>query len=289
MRAIEIVRPGGPEVLVLGERPRPVVGAGDVLIKVAAAGVNRPDAMQRQGKYPTPPGASDIPGLEVAGDIVEVGACRTRAGASATRVRARRRRRIRRVLRGAGAAVPARFRAGWIWCRGGAFLKPRSPSGRTCSSAGGSPVANRFSCTADRAVSGRRRFNWRRAFGARVFATAGSAEKCAACERLGAERAFNYREVDFVAAVRESTGGRGVDVVLDMVGGDYVQRNIESLAVDGRLVQIAPAERHQAQINTDAGAPAAADDHRAPRCGLEAVEQKGAIARAVHGPRVAAV
>jgi len=248
MIAIEIRTPGGPEVLVPGERPVPVPAAGEVLIKVAAAGVNRPDVMQRKGLYPPPPGASDLPGLEVAGSVAEVGAGvdRWRAGD-----------RVCALVTGGGyaeycvapapqclpvpdgmdftaaAAIPETFFTVWT----NVFERGRLKAGESALIHGGS---SGIGTTAIQLV---------RAFGARAFATAGSAEKCAACERLGADRAINYREADFVAAIRDLTAGRGVDLILDMVGGEYLPRNLDLLAVDGRLVQIALIGGAKAQIN----------------------------------------
>jgi putative PIG3 family NAD(P)H quinone oxidoreductase len=248
MIAIEITHPGGPDVLVAAERPVPSPGPGDVLIRVSAAGVNRPDVMQRMGHYPPPPGASDIPGLEVAGTIEQVGAD-TGAWRPGDRVCA--------LVSGGGyaeycvapalqclpvprdmddvhaAAIPEAFFTVWT----NLFERGRLQAGESVLIHGGSSGI------------GTTAIQLARARGSRVFATAGTADKCAACERLGAERAFNYRETDFVAAAREATGGRGVDVVLDMVGGDYLPRNLDVLATDGRLVQIAVLGGVKATLN----------------------------------------
>ncbi len=247
MIAVEIVGKGGPEVLVPAERPRPVPGTHDVLIKVAAAGVNRPDVMQRKGGYPPPPGASDIPGLEVAGTIVEVGAsvrewrvgdevCALVSGGGYAEYCAAPAPQCLPIPRGldavAAAAVPETFFTVWT----NVFDRGRLISGEWILIHGGSSGI------------GTTAIQLARAFGARVLTTAGSDEKCAACERLGAERAINYRTTDFVAAVNEATGGRGVDVVLDIVGGDYVQRNLSSLALEGRLIQIAVMSGRTAEI-----------------------------------------
>jgi NADPH2:quinone reductase len=249
MIAIAIREPGGPQVLTPVERPRPATGDRDVLIKVAAAGVNRPDIMQRQGKYPPPPGAPDIPGLEVAGSIEAVGAevhdwhvgdrvCALVAGGGYAEYCAAPAPQCLSVPHGMdlihAAAVPETFFTVWT----NVFERGRLAPGESILVHGGSSGI------------GTTAIQLARAFRARVFATAGSAEKCAACEALGAERAFNYRETDFVAAVTEATGGRGVDVVLDMVGGEYLQRNIESLAMDGRLVLIGQLGGPTARINT---------------------------------------
>ena len=238
MRVVEISSFGGPEVLRLGERPMPVPGQGEVLIKVVAAGVNRPDVIQRYGKYAPPPGASDIPGLEVAGHIAGRGAgvvqwqegdavCALLAGGGYAEYcvapQSQCLRPPSRLSLVEAAAIPETFFTVWtnVFERGG--LK----AGDAILIHGGSSGI------------GTTAIQLARAFGGRVFATAGSDEKCAACEALGAERALNYRTTDWVSAVRDITTGRGVDVVLDMVGGDYVARNLAALAVEGRLVQIA--------------------------------------------------
>jgi NADPH:quinone reductase len=248
MVAIEIAHPGEPEVLVPTERPRPVLGRGDVLIRVAAAGVNRPDVLQRQGKYPPPPGASDIPGLEVAGTIDEVAddvrdwrvgdrVCALVSGGGYAEYCVAPALQCLPIPDGldaiSAAAIPETFFTVWA----NVFGLGRLADGDSLLVHGGSSGI------------GTTAIQLARRFGARVFATAGSAEKCAACERLGAERAINYREEDFVAVLRDATGGRGVDVVLDMVGGDYLQRNLSSLAVEGRLVQIGLLAGPRAGIN----------------------------------------
>jgi NADPH2:quinone reductase len=246
--AVEIRAPGGPEVLIPTERPVPEPAAGEVLIKVAAAGVNRPDVFQRLGRYPPPPGASDIPGLEVAGTIEQLGAgvrewrvgdavCALVAGGGYAEYCAAPAPQCLPVPRGldlvAAAGIPETFFTVWT----NVFERGRLEAGESLLVHGG---ASGIGTTAIQLA---------RARGARVFATAGSAEKCAACERLGAERAINYRETDFVAVVRELTGGRGVDVVLDMVGGEYFARNIEALAMEGRLVEIATLHGVKAELN----------------------------------------
>jgi putative PIG3 family NAD(P)H quinone oxidoreductase len=246
--AVEIGTPGGPEVLVAGERPVPAPATGEVLIKVAAAGVNRPDVFQRLGRYPPPPGASDIPGLEVAGTIERLGdgvdrwrvgdaVCALVAGGGYAEYCAAPVPQCLPVPRGldfvAAAAIPETFFTVWT----NVFERGRLQAGESLLVHGG---ASGIGTTAIQLA---------RARGSRVFATAGSAEKCAACQRLGAERAINYREADFVAVVRERTGGRGVDVVLDMVGGEYFARNIEALAIEGRLVEIATLHGVKAELN----------------------------------------
>ncbi len=238
MKAVAIREPGGPEVLQVVDRPVPSPGEGELLLRVAAASVNRPDILQRQGRYAPPPGASDLPGLDVAGTVVAAapGASRFREGD-----------RVCALLAGGGyaeycvapevqclpipdrldfvaaAALPETVFTVWTNVfergalqRGEALLVHGGTSGIGTTAIG---VAV--------------------ALGARVLATAGSPKKCRACLALGAERAINYKQADFVAAVRESTAGRGVDVILDMVGGDYTPRNIQVLAEAGRLVQIA--------------------------------------------------
>ncbi len=248
MTAIEIREPGGPEVLVPATRPRPDPGPGEVLVQVAAAGVNRPDVLQRLGGYPPPPGASDIPGLEIAGRIVALGQGVTAwtpgdevtalvTGGGYAEYCAAPAVQCLPVPKGLGlaeaAAMPETFFTVWsnVFDRGGlgageSFLVHGGSSG-----------------------IGTTAIQLARAFGARVFATAGSAEKCRACEDLGAERAINYRDEDFVAVVKEATGGTGLDLILDMVGGDYVQRNIEALAPDGRLVYIAFLGGPKVEVN----------------------------------------
>jgi NADPH2:quinone reductase len=249
MIAVEIRAPGPPDVLQPVERPTPAIGAGEVLIKVAAAGVNRPDVMQRQGHYPPPAGVSDIPGLEVAGEIVEVGrdadpwavgdrVCALVAGGGYAEFCAAPAPQCLPFPRGFdavhAAAIPETFLTVWT----NVFERGRLAPGESILIHGGSSGI------------GTTAIQLAHAFGARVLTTAGSSEKCQACTALGADVAINYRDVDFVEAVRQATGGRGVDVVLDMVGGEYLQRDIECLAMDGRLVQIGLLGGARAQINT---------------------------------------
>ena len=248
MIAIEIRAPGGPEVLVPVERPTPVPAPGEVLIKVAAAGVNRPDIFQRLGRYAPPPGASDIPGLEVAGTIEQLGpevrdwrigdeVCALVAGGGYAEYCAAPVPQCLPLPRGldliAAAAIPETFFTVWT----NVFERGRLQAGESLLVHGGSSGI------------GTTAIQLARARGARVFATAGSAAKCEACERLGAERAINYRESDFATVVRDLTSGRGVDVVLDMVGGEYFARNIDVLAVEGRLVEIATLHGVKAELN----------------------------------------
>jgi putative PIG3 family NAD(P)H quinone oxidoreductase len=247
-RVVEIARPGPPDVLTPGRRPVEPPGSGEVLVRVAAAGVNRPDVMQRRGQYPPPPGASDIPGLEVAGEVVAVGAgvdawrvgdavCALVAGGGYSEYCPAPALQCLPVPRGLtpvqAAALPETFFTVWT----NVFERGRLAAGETLLVHGGTSGI------------GTAAIGLARAFGARAFATAGTAEKCAACLRLGAELAVNYREQDFVAVVKERTSGRGVDVVLDMVAGDYVPRNLECLAMDGRLVIIAVQGGTMATVN----------------------------------------
>ncbi len=238
MNVIAIRAPGGPDVLVPERRPVAPPGIGEVLVKVAAAGVNRPDVMQRQGLYPPPKGASDIPGLEIAGHVVALGSGVTRwkLGDAVTA-----------LVAGGGyaeycpvhetnalpappvlsmteaGAIPETFFTVWH----NVFERGKLKSGETLLVHGGSSGI------------GTTAIQLAKAFGARVITTAGSQEKCDACMALGADRAVNYRTEDFVAATKAATGDKGADVILDMVGGDYIERNYEAAAVEGRIVQIA--------------------------------------------------
>jgi NADPH2:quinone reductase len=235
---VEISRPGGPEVLQPVRRPLPRPGVGEVLIKVAAAGVNRPDCLQRAGAYAPPPGASDLPGLEVSGTVVAAGdgvtqwrtgdpVCALTPGGGYAEYCLTPAGQCLPVPSGLSmleaASLPETCFTVWI----NVFERARLAPGETLLVQGGS---SGIGVTA---------IQMAHAFGNRVFATAGSAEKCAACERLGAERGINYRTEDFVEVVRQLTGGKGVDVILDMVGGEYVPREIKALATDGRLSIIA--------------------------------------------------
>jgi NADPH2:quinone reductase len=248
MTCIEISEPGGPEVLKPGTRPLPVAGAGEVLVRVAAAGVNRPDIMQRQGMYSPPPGVSDIPGLEIAGTVVAVGpevsrwnvgdtVCALVAGGGDAEDCAAPAPQCLPFPKGvdavAAAALPETFFTVWANVFGRARLEP----GETLLVHGGSSGIG----TAAIQIASR--------LGARVMATAGSAEKCAACEDLGAERAVNYRDEDFVEAAKAFSGGQGVNVILDMVGGDYVARNIAALARGGRIASIAFLQGSKVEVD----------------------------------------
>lgn len=238
MLAIEISRPGGPEVLKSARRPLPVLPADGVLIAVEAAGVNRPDALQRQGVYPPPPGASDIPGLEVAGSIAAVGA-EVRGLSVGDKVTA--------LVAGGGyaqyCAAPAGnclpWPDGYDAVRAAALPETFFTVWSNVFDRGRLQAGESFLVHGGTSGIGTTAIQLARAFGARVFATAGSAEKCDACRQLGAEIAVNYRTEDFVAMLKAATEEGGVDVILDMVGGDYIDRNYELAAVDGRIVQIA--------------------------------------------------
>ena len=238
MQVVEITQPGGPEVLKPATRPVPQPRAGEVLIQVAAAGVNRPDCLQRAGAYAPPPGASHLPGLEVAGTVVRLGegasqwkigdqVCALTPGGGYAQYCLTPAAHCLPVPQGLdliqSASLPETFFTVWI----NVFERARLAPGETLLVQGGS---SGIGVTA---------IQMARAFGHRVLATAGSAEKCAACEQLGAERGINYRTEDFVEVVKQLTGGRGVDVILDMVGGDYVPRELKCLATDGRLSIIA--------------------------------------------------
>ena len=248
MRAIEISQPGEPDVLVIVERPKPLPAAGEVLIKVAAAGVNRPDIFQRRGRYPPPPGASDIPGLEVSGVIESLGAdagdwrvgdlvCALVTGGGYAEYCVAPAPQCLPVPRGmttvTAAALPETFFTVWT----NVFQRGRLQPGESILVHGGSSGI------------GTTAIQLAKAKGARVFATAGSAEKCAACIKLGADVAVDYSKDDFVAAVKAATGGRGADVILDMVGGPYIERNYAAAAMDGRIVQIAFLQGAKANID----------------------------------------
>ena len=248
MTAIAIKEPGGPEALVPEEIERPEPGHGEILIRVAAAGINRPDVFQRMGFYPAPPGAPDTPGLEVAGEVVTTGPGVTRWKAGD---------RVCALVGGGGyaeycvaheshalpvpaglsmteaAALPETFFTVWT----NVFERGALKAGETFLVHGGT---SGIGTTAIQLAS---------LMGARAFATAGSAEKCEACLKLGAEAAIDYKRQDFVEETKSLTGGRGVDVILDMVGGDYIPRNIKAAAQDGRIVSIAFLNGSTAEVN----------------------------------------
>ncbi|NOX40381.1 MAG: NAD(P)H-quinone oxidoreductase [Alphaproteobacteria bacterium] len=248
MRAIEISKPGGPEVLTLVERPVPVPGVGQILIRMEAAGVNRPDALQRAGAYAPPAGASDLPGLEGAGTVTAVGSGVTRWAVGDA---------VCALLPGGGYAEfclcdqdhALRLPQGFDMIRAAAICETYFTVWSNVFMRSGLLAGESFLVHGGSSGIGTMAIQLARAMGARVFTTAGSSEKCAVCERLGAEIAVNYREQDFVESVREATAGRGVDVILDMVGGDYIPRNIKALADDGRLVMIAFLGGVKAEVN----------------------------------------
>jgi putative PIG3 family NAD(P)H quinone oxidoreductase len=248
MTAVAISQPGGPMVLKPEKRDVPQLREGEILIRVKAAGVNRPDVMQRKGIYPPPPGASDLPGLEVAGEVAAIGpgarrwrvgdtVCALTNGGGYAEYVAVHESNAMPIPAGftmtEAAAVPETYFTVWH----NVFERGALKAGETLLVHGGT---SGIGTTAIQLGT---------VFGAKVITTAGSAEKCKACLALGAVRAVNYREEDFVAAVKEETGGKGADVILDMVAGDYVARNYEAAAVEGRIVQIA----------TQAGAVASTD------------------------------
>ena len=279
MTAIAIRAPGGPEMLVPEDRPVATLGQGEVMVRVLAAGVNRPDVVQRMGHYPPPKGATDIPGLEIAGEVVALGpdARRWKVGD-----------KVMALVVGGGyaeycpaheshclpvppnltmaeaSAIPETFFTVWH----NVFERGKLKAGETLLVHGGSSGI------------GTAAIQLAKAFGARVLVTAGSEEKCNACRTLGADLAINYKSEDFVAAVKSATGGQGCELILDMVGGDYIERNYEAAAVEGRVVQIAFQ-----------GSPKATVDfrrimlkrltHTGSTLRARSVADKGAIARAV--------
>jgi NADPH2:quinone reductase len=278
MTAIGIKGPGGPQMLVPEERPVPQPAAGEILVKVAAAGVNRPDVMQRMGLYPPPPGAPDIPGLEIAGEVAALGpdAKRWKVGD-----------KIMALVIGGGyaeyclaheshalpvdglsmveaAAVPETFFTVWH----NVFERGALKAGETLLLHGGSSGI------------GTTAIQLAKAFGARVITTAGSAEKCEACRKLGADLAIDYKSEDFVAATKKATGDKGADVILDMIGGSYIERNYEAAAVEGRIVQIAFQGGPSAQVNF-MRLMLKRLHHTGSTLRARSVADKGAIARAL--------
>lgn len=238
MKAIEITRPGPPDVLQVCDSPVPSVGAGQLLIRVHAAGVNRPDVLQRLGHYPVPPGASELPGLEVAGEIVGgdlAGSgfgkgdmvCALVQGGGYAEYCVAPAQQCLPIPKGLSAVEAASLPETFFTVWSNVFDRAHLAPGETLLVQGG---ASGIGVTAIQMAT---------ALGHRVFATAGSDEKCRACESLGAERGINYRTEDFAEVVKTQTGGKGVDVILDMVAGDYVPREVSCLADDGRLVVIA--------------------------------------------------
>ncbi|MBO6633789.1 NAD(P)H-quinone oxidoreductase [Parvibaculum sp.] len=248
MKAIAIREPGGPEVLEPREIATPEPGHGEILIKVAAAGVNRPDTIQRMGLYPPPPGSPETPGLEVAGEVAAIGpgvtlwkagdrVCALVGGGGYAEYCVAHEAHALPVPKGLSmteaAALPETFFTVWT----NVFERGALKAGETFLVHGGTSGI------------GTTAIQLAHIFGARVIATAGSAEKCAACEKLGADAAINYRERDFVEEVKRVTDGRGADVILDMVGGDYIARNIQACATDGRIVSIAFLNGSVAEVN----------------------------------------
>ena len=279
MTVMAIREPGGPDVLTAEPRPVPKPGTGEILIKVAAAGVNRPDVMQRMGLYPPPSGATDIPGLEIAGVVVGRG-----SGVS----RWKDADKVMALVVGGGyaeyciaheshalaipaslspieaAAIPETYFTVWY----NTFERGHLAAGETLLVHGGS---SGIGTTAIQLAT---------AFGARVITTAGTPEKCAACRKLGAEIAINYKTEDFVAVTKQATGDRGADLVLDIVGGDYIDRNYEAAAVEGRVVQIAFQSSSRANVDFRR-LMLKRLTHTGSTLRARSVADKGAIARAV--------
>lgn len=279
MTAIGIPKPGGPEALVPEQRPVPAPGPGEMLVKVAAAGVNRPDVAQRTGNYPPPPGASDVPGLEIAGEVVGLG-----AGATKFRIGDK----VMALVPGGGyaqyctaheshalavpaslsineaAGVPETFFTVWH----NVFERGALKTGETLLVHGGSSGI------------GTTAIQLAKAFGARVIVTAGSKEKCDACLKLGADRAIDYKTEDFVAETKAATGGAGANVILDMVGGDYIERNYEAAAIEGRIVQIAFLGSARATVDFRR-IMLKRLTHTGSTLRARAIEDKAAIARAL--------
>lgn len=248
MNVVEISTSGGPEVLKSAIRDVPEPGHGQILIQVAAAGVNRPDALQRAGKYAPPKGASDLPGLECSGTVAAIGDGVTRWAVGDS---------VCALLPGGGYAeyvvTPADHAlpvpAGLNMVQAAALCETYFTVYSNVFMRGGLKAGEVFLVHGGSSGIGTTAIQLAVKAGARVFATAGSAEKCAKCVELGAERAINYKDEDFVTVMAEATGGNGVDLILDMVGGSYIPRNIKALALDGRLVQIAFLEAPIAELN----------------------------------------
>lgn len=248
MKAVEISAFGAPDVLRIVERPDPVAGTGEILIRVEAAGVNRPDVVQRMGKYPPPPGASDLPGLEVAGTVAALGEgvigwavgdpiCALVAGGGYAELAAVPQEQCLPMPKGLtaiqAAGIPETFFTVWT----NVFQRGKLHAGESILIHGGSSGI------------GTTAIQLAKAFGATVLATAGSDDKCEAIRTLGADHAFNYRTQDWVAEGKRVTDGHGVDLILDIVGGDYIPRNLDLLAIEGRLVQIAFLKSAKAEVD----------------------------------------
>jgi len=251
MRVVEVSKPGAPEVLRVADLPRPAPRPNEIVVKVAAAGVNRPDVLQRMGHYPVPPDASPLPGLEIAGEVAELGAavklwqrgdkvCALVNGGGYAEYCAVPETQALPIPRGLSATEAASLPETCFTVWANVYDRGRFAPGETLLVQGGT---SGIGVTAIQMAA---------ATGNRVFATAGSDEKVAACVRLGAEKAFNYKTQDWVAEVRAATGGKGVDVILDMVGGDYVPRELKCLAEEGRLVFIAYLRGARSELDIDA-------------------------------------
>jgi NADPH2:quinone reductase len=247
MTAIGIKAPGGPEMLGPEQRPVPKPGEGQILVKVAAAGVNRPDVVQRKGLYPPPPGASDIPGLEIAGEVAAVGPGVTRWKTGD---------RVMALVAGGGYAQYCLAYEGHALPVGGLTMVEAAAVPETTFTVwhnvferGGLKAGETLLVHGGTSGIGTTAIQLAKALGAKVITTAGSDEKCAACRKLGADVAVNYKTEDFVAAVKAATADKGADVILDMVGGDYIARNYEAAAVEGRIVQIAFLGSPKAEVN----------------------------------------
>jgi NADPH2:quinone reductase len=279
MTAIGIKVPGAPEALKPESRPVPSPAAGEILLRVGAAGVNRPDVMQRKGLYPPPPGASDIPGLEIAGDVVATGSGVTRwkvgdrvmalvsGGGYAEFCLAHESHALRvpdNLSIAEASAVPETFFTVWT----NVFERGALRAGETLLVHGGSSGI------------GTTAIQLAKAFDARVIATAGSDEKCDACRNLGADLAINYKTQDFVEETKKATGGKGANLILDMVGGDYIERNYEAAAIDARIVQIAFQGSSRATVDFRR-LMLKRLTHTGSTLRGRAIEEKAAIARAV--------
>ncbi|MGJ4908483.1 NAD(P)H-quinone oxidoreductase [Bradyrhizobium sp. HKCCYLS2033] len=248
MTVVAISQPGGPEVLKPETRPVPKPGPGEILIKVKAAGVNRPDVAQRSGSYPPPPGASDLPGLEVAGEVVALGEGAVRHKLGDT---------VMSLVAGGGYAqyciaqdaqamtVPSSLSI----LEAGALPETLMTVWHNVFERGGLKAGETLLIHGGSSGIGTMAIQLATAFGAKVLVTVGSQDKADACVKLGAIRAINYKTEDFVAVVKEATGGKGADVILDMVGGDYIERNYDAAAIDGRIVQIAFLASPKASVN----------------------------------------
>ncbi|MGJ5033698.1 MULTISPECIES: NAD(P)H-quinone oxidoreductase [unclassified Bradyrhizobium] len=248
MTVVAISQPGGPEVLKPETRPVPKPGPGEILIKVKAAGVNRPDVAQRSGSYPPPPGASDLPGLEVAGEVVALGegAVRHKLGDTVMSLVAGGGYAQYCIAQDAQAmAVPPALSL----LEAGALPETLMTVWHNVFERGGLKAGETLLVHGGSSGIGTMAIQLGKAFGAKVLVTVGSQDKADACVKLGADRAINYKTEDFVAAVKEATGGKGANVILDMVGGDYIERNYDAAATDGRIVQIAFLASPKASVN----------------------------------------